>query len=309
MADNNRNRDFSHYAGDDNWDKYDDRHGTQGNYGQGRGDHNPVHYTPDNDDNRWEPQGLGNNRRGNEWQRTSGGFNEQRGSGNMNYGGGVQNQYGQGNLGRNYGNEARNREDWGYAYTNTGFNDEYDRSYHGTHRGHEDDDLNYGRVEHRQRDYDRRGLDNDRREEHRQGDRKLWNRTGSEGSAWGRNDDRRQLDGPHRGKGPKGYTRSVDRIREDVCERLADDDKLDASNIAVRMEGNEVILEGTVETKRDKRRAEDLVDNIPGVTNVQNHLVVGTPTTNAVIAAVAERNTDTYANQLDSDRVSDKNRR
>jgi hypothetical protein len=309
MADNNRNRDFSHYAGDDNWDKYDDRYGNDRNYGQAQGDYNRVHYTPDNDDNRWEPQGLGNRRRGNEWQGTSGSFNEQRGSGNMNYGGGVQNQYGQGNLGRNYGNEARNRDDWGYAYTNTGFNDEYDRSYYGSHRRHEDDDLNYGRVEHRMRDYDRRGLDNDRREGYRQGDRDLWNRTSHEGSSWGRSDDRQRLEGPYRGKGPKGYTRSVDRIREDVCERLADDDKLDASNIAVRMEGNEVILEGTVETKRDKRRAEDLVDNIPGVTNVQNHLVVGTPTTNAVISAVAERNTDTYANQLDSDRVTDKNRR
>jgi hypothetical protein len=62
-----------------------------------------------------------------------------------------------------------------------------------------------------------------------------------------------------------------------------------------------VVLEGTVETKRDKRRAEDLVENVPGITNVQNHLVVGTPTTNAVIAAVAGRNTPTYANQMDKD--------
>ena len=60
-----------------------------------------------------------------------------------------------------------------------------------------------------------------------------------------------------------------------------------------------MILEGTVETKRDKRRAEDLVESISGVSNVQNHLVVGTPTTNAVISAVAERNSSTYANQID----------
>jgi hypothetical protein len=29
--------------------------------------------------------------------------------------------------------------------------------------------------------------------------------------------------GRHRGRGPKGYTRSDDRIREEVCDRLTDD--------------------------------------------------------------------------------------
>ena len=31
----------------------------------------------------------------------------------------------------------------------------------------------------------------------------------------------------HRGKGPKGYTRSDDRIREDVCDCLTDDPMLE----------------------------------------------------------------------------------
>jgi len=39
--------------------------------------------------------------------------------------------------------------------------------------------------------------------------------------------------GSHYGKGPKGYTRSDERIREDVCDRLSDDDEVDARDITV----------------------------------------------------------------------------
>ena len=35
--------------------------------------------------------------------------------------------------------------------------------------------------------------------------------------------------GAHRGRGPKGYRRSDERIREDVCERLTEDPFIDAS--------------------------------------------------------------------------------
>src|SRR6185312_15703444 len=39
--------------------------------------------------------------------------------------------------------------------------------------------------------------------------------------------------GPHRGKGPKGFEFSDDRVRERVCEALSDDHNIDASNIEV----------------------------------------------------------------------------
>ena len=42
-----------------------------------------------------------------------------------------------------------------------------------------------------------------------------------------------QRGGPHRGRGPKGYTRSDERIREDVNDRLSDDPFVDASEIEV----------------------------------------------------------------------------
>ena len=72
----------------------------------------------------------------------------------------------------------------------------------------------------------------------------------------------------------KDYRRSEDRIREDVCYRRADDDMVDASDINVEIKDNEVILTGTVSSREEKRRAEDVVESIYGVQNVENRLRV-----------------------------------
>jgi len=78
----------------------------------------------------------------------------------------------------------------------------------------------------------------------------------------------------HRGKGPRGYKRSDDRIREDVSDRLSDDPVVDASDIEVAVSGGEVTLTGHVDSKQAKRRAEDVVEMVSGVTDVQNNLRV-----------------------------------
>jgi len=83
-----------------------------------------------------------------------------------------------------------------------------------------------------------------------------------------------QVQGPYRGHGPRGYTRSDDRIREDVCDRLADDSMLDATEIEVEVKGGEVTLSGTVRQRGDRRRAEDIADAAFGVKHVQNNLRV-----------------------------------
>lgn len=115
-------------------------------------------------------------------------------------------------------------------------------------------------------------------------DRGWWDRTKDEVSSWFGDDDaerRRRVDesrsGEHRGKGPKDYQRSEERIREDVCDRLSDDDRVDASNIQVQVQKNEVILTGNVSNRDEKRRAEDLVESISGVRNVENRIRVGNP--------------------------------
>lgn len=76
------------------------------------------------------------------------------------------------------------------------------------------------------------------------------------------------------GKGPKGYTRSDDRIREDVCDRLMDHPGIDASEIEVSVKQGEVTLAGLVDRRHVKRLAEEIVEDVTGVKEVFNRLRV-----------------------------------
>jgi hypothetical protein len=80
--------------------------------------------------------------------------------------------------------------------------------------------------------------------------------------------------GGFRGRGPSGYERSSDRIYEDVCESLTEDDEVDASEIEVDVENAIVILRGTVANRRQKRRAEDIAERVSGVRDVRNQLEI-----------------------------------
>jgi len=88
----------------------------------------------------------------------------------------------------------------------------------------------------------------------------------SQRSEWG--SSRSGMMGPHRGRGPRGYKRSDDRIREDVSDRFSDDAYLDASSIDVTVNEGVVSLNGTVQDRSDRRRAEDLAMMVPGVQDV-----------------------------------------
>lgn len=78
----------------------------------------------------------------------------------------------------------------------------------------------------------------------------------------------------HAGVGPRGYRRSDERIREDACEALSEDPYLDASNIEVTVEDGELTLSGSVTSRAEKRRAEDLVDAVRGVRDVHNRIEI-----------------------------------
>lgn len=98
------------------------------------------------------------------------------------------------------------------------------------------------------------------------------------------------VEGQHRGRGPKGYRRSDERIREDVSDRLTDDPIVDASEIEVSVAGGEVTLNGTVTSRTAKRRAEDCADSVSGVGHVQNNLRVSeTPRPGSVAAQTDPR--------------------
>jgi osmotically-inducible protein OsmY len=115
-----------------------------------------------------------------------------------------------------------------------------------------------------------------------QEDRGWWDRASDEVSSWFGDEEaerRRQIDErrsysaqSHRGRGPRNYNRSDDRIREDVNDRLTDSHFIDASDIDVQVNNAEVILTGTVDSRYAKRMAEDIAEDVSGVKNVENRL-------------------------------------
>ncbi len=76
------------------------------------------------------------------------------------------------------------------------------------------------------------------------------------------------------GKPPKGYRRSEERIREDVCDRIMQHRDVDASDVEVTVSGGEVTLAGTVGDRWSKRLIEDLAEDVLGVDDVHNRLTV-----------------------------------
>lgn len=114
-----------------------------------------------------------------------------------------------------------------------------------------------------------------------QEERTWFDRARDEVSSWMGDHDalhRRETDaalrGEHRGRGPKGYRRSDERIREDVSDRLTDDSWLDAHGVEVAVSDGDVTLSGVVRSREDKKRAEALAESVTGVGNVQNNLRV-----------------------------------
>lgn len=78
------------------------------------------------------------------------------------------------------------------------------------------------------------------------------------------------------GKGPKAYTRSDDRVREDIYDRLMHG-WVNAEHVEVQVKNGEVTLTGFVDERRDKRTIEDIVEEVLGVKDVHNQLKVGGP--------------------------------
>lgn len=76
------------------------------------------------------------------------------------------------------------------------------------------------------------------------------------------------------GRGPRGYTRSDERIREEVCEALTEHDEIDPSEVDITVNSGEVTLSGLVDERRMKRLAEDVAASCRGVKDVHNQIRV-----------------------------------
>jgi hypothetical protein len=120
--------------------------------------------------------------------------------------------------------------------------------------------------------------------------RRTWDKRDDESYNWGEHSgDNVRPSGQHRGKGPRGYKRLDERIREEVNDRLCFDDRLDASEIVVSVQDGEVSLSGTVTDKASKRRAEDIVEEISGVSNVENRIRIGKVTPEEPVSPERQR--------------------
>ena len=111
------------------------------------------------------------------------------------------------------------------------------------------------------------------------GGRGWWPKTRDEVARWfgdegaerrRQRDERREAMSGNRGKGPKDYQRSDERIKDDVSDLLWDSDDVDASNMEVKVQNREVTLTGTVPSRYEKRCAEDIAESVWGVTDVMN---------------------------------------
>lgn len=76
------------------------------------------------------------------------------------------------------------------------------------------------------------------------------------------------------GFAPRGYIRTDDRIYEEVCETLMRHREVDATNIAVKVEKGTVFLSGKVSSRRMKKTAELIIEDLPGVQDVRNELTI-----------------------------------
>ncbi len=74
--------------------------------------------------------------------------------------------------------------------------------------------------------------------------------------------------------GPKGYQRSDERVKEDISERLYRAYHIDSSEVTVDVRAGKVTLEGTVPSRHMKHAIEDMVDDCPGVVEIDNRIRV-----------------------------------
>lgn len=259
---------------------YDDdrssRERSQGRYRYSRDDDDRERYPRES---RWGGGRYGSSRSGSEY-----GSSQSRGS---QYGGGQygsrERSWGRGREGYRPGSES----DWDYTDDRESrfgsFMRGYDTgSYDDTSSGYAQR-YNYPtgfRSGETRGERGRSGYDYDYGRGGRYGEERGWlDRLADKLAAWFGDEDaeRRSRMGEgyqrQRGKGPKSYRRSDERIREDVNDRLSEG-YLDASEIEVLVAEGVVTLTGTVNSRSDKRRAEDIADDVSGVKNVENRLRV-----------------------------------
>jgi len=178
-----------------------------------------------------------------------------------------------------------------YGYGRGGYSGEPSRRrYRGRYYGEPYGAYDYDRYEYGERarePYYQRRYEGEYREPYYRGgrgrgeERGFFERAGDEIRSWFGDEEaerRRRADeirkGLYAGRGPRGYRRSDERIREDINDHLTEDWYVDASDVEVTVNNGLVTLTGRVDSRDDKRRAEDIAESVSGVMDVSNQLRV-----------------------------------
>ncbi len=83
-----------------------------------------------------------------------------------------------------------------------------------------------------------------------------------------------EVPGPYTGMGPSDYIGQDTWIYDQINQRLMAHGHLDASDIEVAVADGIVTLTGLVDSRKSKRMAEDTVDSVLGVVDVNNELKI-----------------------------------
>ena len=94
---------------------------------------------------------------------------------------------------------------------------------------------------------------------------------GLEGSGGGRAE---QDNPPRQRRGPKNYVRSDERIKDEIYERLTREQRIDASDVTIEVEGGTARLYGSVAHRQMMHWIEDIAADCHGVNDVENKLTV-----------------------------------
>ena len=78
-------------------------------------------------------------------------------------------------------------------------------------------------------------------------------------------------------RGPKGYKRSDERIKEDISERVWRAEYIDSSEVTIAVKDGAVTLSGTVPERWMRHEIENIADNCMGVQDIENSVRVQRP--------------------------------
>jgi len=204
------------------------------------------------------------------------------------YRGGRQSQYGQDQYGQGqYGQDPYGQSDYGSGSSQySGFERSRDRDRWGEQRDYRGESSRFGGGYGSQSGYGSQQRFGGG--ESRFGDEQRWrgesqgffgdrDREGWRGGRFGYGERGRDRPGFFQRlfkRGPKGYQRSDERLREDISERLMYAMEIDSSEVTITATDGRVTLDGTVPDRFMKHAIEDMVDECPGVQDIDNRIRV-----------------------------------